>query len=327
MKFVQVRKTACLLGIFLLTAQVAFAQQKDVKGSKDHPLIGRFSGSRIIGYDQRDYNEFTLALGPQTRDKKGKIVLKKSMHLEGKVTRILYLTPKGSSTLQVYRSYEKALKKAGFEKLFSCFKADCGSLFKFTPTLANELYEFTLSGHFKDQRYLSAKLSRDKGDVFVSLFVFEHTSPHNRLKGRVLVQLDVIESEPLAEGLIVNAQAMARDIQQKGHVALYGIYFDTDKAEIKPESEPTLQEIAKLLRQHPKLKLYVVGHTDNVGDPNYNLELSRRRAKAVVQALVSKHGIAADRLWPVGVGLFAPVASNDTEEGRAKNRRVELVKQ
>ncbi len=310
-----------------LTTVLAPAQQTDKPGSKDHPLIGRFKGSIILGYDQRDYNEFVIALGPQTRDKNNKIVLEKSRRLEGKVTRILYLSPERSSTLQVYRSYERALKKAGFQELFSCFNPACGDLFKYTPTLSNELYGYTLSGHFRDERYLSAKLSRPEGDVYVSLFVFEHTSPHRKFGGRVLVQLDVIETEAGGEGEIVNAAKMAREIAAQGRVALYGIYFDTNKAEIKPESEPTLQEIARLLQADPGLKLYVVGHTDNVGSADYNIELSRRRAQAVVEALVSKYGISADRLSPYGVGLYAPVASNDTEEGRAKNRRVELVKQ
>ncbi|MFQ5708444.1 MAG: DUF4892 domain-containing protein, partial [bacterium] len=130
---VQYAKMFCLLGMFLLTTNIAFAQNEDVKGSKDHRLIGRFLGSKIIGYDQRDYNEFTIALGPQTRDENDKIILKKSRRVEGKVTRILYLTPQGKSTLQVYRNYEKALKKSGFQLLFSCFGADCGTLFQYTP--------------------------------------------------------------------------------------------------------------------------------------------------------------------------------------------------
>jgi len=88
-----------------------------------------------------------------------------------------------------------------------------------------------------------------------------------------------------------------------------------------------LREIAKLLQQNPDLKVYVVGHTDNVGDANYNMDLSKRRAEAVVQTLVSQYGIQENRLKAMGVGLFAPISSNGTEEGRAKNRRVELVKE
>jgi outer membrane protein OmpA-like peptidoglycan-associated protein len=129
-------------------------------------------------------------------------------------------------------------------------------------------------------------------------------------------------------GLVtVNADALAKDIARTGHVAIYGIYFDTGKADLKPESEPVLKEIAKLLQHNPELKLYVVGHTDNVGDLTYNMKLSQARANAVVEELVSKYGVDAKRLKAHGVGPLSPVVSNNTEEGRAKNRRVELVEQ
>jgi outer membrane protein OmpA-like peptidoglycan-associated protein len=129
-------------------------------------------------------------------------------------------------------------------------------------------------------------------------------------------------------GLVtVNAEVLAEDIAKRGHVSVYGIYFDTGKADVKLESEPTLKEIARLLQQNPKLNLYVVGHTDNVGTLSSNMELSKLRAEAVVKVLISKHRIDTKRLHPVGVGPLAPVASNKTEEGRAKNRRVELVEQ
>lgn len=108
-------------------------------------------------------------------------------------------------------------------------------------------------------------------------------------------------------------------------MAIYGIYFDTNSAEIKPESKPALEEIGKLLRNNPDLKLLVVGHTDNVGDFDFNLQLSQRRAEAVVRALVREQGVAVSRLRSHGVSFAAPVATNDDEEGRAKNRRVELV--
>jgi OOP family OmpA-OmpF porin len=107
---------------------------------------------------------------------------------------------------------------------------------------------------------------------------------------------------------------------------LYGLYFDTDKDAVKPESQPTMAEIAKLMKSDPSLRLHVVGHTDNQGKPDYNLDLSRRRAANVVSELTNKDGITASRLDAFGCGLYAPVASNEAETGRAKNRRVELVR-
>jgi outer membrane protein OmpA-like peptidoglycan-associated protein len=108
---------------------------------------------------------------------------------------------------------------------------------------------------------------------------------------------------------------------------VYGIYFDTGKSSLKPESEQAIGEVAKLMKNEAALKLYVVGHTDNVGGLEPNMKLSQDRADAVVQALVRNNGIPAARLKAFGAGPYAPVASNDTEDGKAKNRRVELVKQ
>ncbi len=112
----------------------------------------------------------------------------------------------------------------------------------------------------------------------------------------------------------------------EGHIALYEIFFETDKADVKPESARALGEIARLLSSRPQLKILVVGHTDNVGVLDYNRSLSERRGQSVVDALAKQHGVARDHLTAVGVGMAAPVASNDNEAGRAKNRRVELVK-
>ncbi len=110
-------------------------------------------------------------------------------------------------------------------------------------------------------------------------------------------------------------------------LALFGGQVLAGKAEVKPESGAALQEIVKLLKQDGKLKVYVVGHTDNVGALAANIELSRRRAAAVAQALTTQYGVAADRLLAYGDGPCAPLASNDSDDGRALNRRVELVKQ
>ncbi|HWP81655.1 MAG TPA: OmpA family protein [Bacteroidota bacterium] len=139
--------------------------------------------------------------------------------------------------------------------------------------------------------------------------------------------LVVVEEAPMQHVVEANADAWKNDILHTGKAALYGIYFDTGKSDIKPESEAAIKEIARLLSENPALSLHVVGHTDNVGELDYNLKLSKARAEAVVNELVSKHKVAADRLKAHGVGPLPPVSSNDSEEGRALNRRVELVKQ
>jgi OOP family OmpA-OmpF porin len=145
--------------------------------------------------------------------------------------------------------------------------------------------------------------------------------------GDNLYRLWIVEKEVMKQEVVANAEAMGNDINSTGHVSVYGIYFDTGKSEIKPESDAAISEIAKLLNNNGALKIYVVGHTDNVGSFDSNMKLSKERADAVAKTLTGKYGIAATRLKPHGVASLSPVTSNDTEEGRAKNRRVELVKQ
>jgi outer membrane protein OmpA-like peptidoglycan-associated protein len=139
--------------------------------------------------------------------------------------------------------------------------------------------------------------------------------------------LYIVEKEAMKQEVTADAKFMAEGISSTGHVAIYGIYFDFNKSDVKPESEPALNEIAKLLTGNPNLKVFIVGHTDNVGGVDYNMKLSQARADAVVKALTTKYKVNPQSLKAYGVGQLAPVAPNKTEDGRAKNRRVELVEQ
>jgi outer membrane protein OmpA-like peptidoglycan-associated protein len=123
----------------------------------------------------------------------------------------------------------------------------------------------------------------------------------------------------------MDAAVLQQNITRDGRVSVYGIPFDSDKADIKPESKAALAEIARLLNNLPDLRIFVVGHTDMTGDVTRNQSLSEARAEAVVRALVAEHGIAQYRLEAFGVGPLAPVATNSTEQGRVRNRRMELV--
>ena len=136
----------------------------------------------------------------------------------------------------------------------------------------------------------------------------------------------VIETA-LTQDVVATAADLSNGITSSGHIVVNGILFDTGNADVKRESDPALQEVAKMLKGDPALKVYVVGHTDNVGGLAANVDLSKRRAAAVVLSLTTKYGVPAGQLQPYGDGPYAPVASNDSEGGRALNRRVELVKQ
>ncbi len=156
----------------------------------------------------------------------------------------------------------------------------------------------------------NAKFKRDK-----ALYV--------RLEGRddekeavYLTRIRVAESE----------KSIYDELSKRGRWATQGILFDTGKSNIKPESTPTLKEIATTLKAHPELKVEVQGHTDNVGKPDANLKLSQARAEAVKQALTTEYGVAEGQLTAKGYGDTKPAGDNTKPEGRANNRRVELVK-
>ena len=295
----------------LLPATLPFAYGQDAEGSKDHPLISRYPGSTLSEYSQKAFDEYELPLSKFAGGK-----YEKTQHLEGKITAIYYTTPEGRSALEIYRNYESALKNGGFQTLFTCAKT-CGNAPPADLMPVNDAW----GNYSDDTRYLATKLARDAGDVYVALWVYDSSFD-------VKTFLAVVEVKPMESGLVtVNAATLAGDITRTGHASVYGIYFDTGKADVKPESDATLKEIAKLLQQNPQLKLYVVGHTDNQGTLDMNMDLSKRRADAVLTALTTKYGASGPRLRALGDGPSAPVASNDAEDGRAKNRRVELVKQ
>ena len=184
-----------------------------------------------------------------------------------------------------------------------------------------------------EERVIVAK-SKDETPTYYYLFVTTYkdglrgTFDKKIKKGTAIAYLHVIQPEKIKQKMVfVDAAKMASGLESQGRVALYGLYFDTDKDTLREDSTTTIGEIAKLMQDNPSLKVRVVGHTDNEGKADYNLDLSKRRAVSVCKTLTGVHGIAAARLDSFGCGLYAPIASNESGEGKAKNRRVELVKQ
>ncbi|MCM8785802.1 MAG: DUF4892 domain-containing protein [Candidatus Omnitrophica bacterium] len=302
-----------LIFIFLLVG-LAYSQE-DVKGSKDHPIISRYPGSYIYHYDQKEFDEFEILLGPVKSPSDEDIKKAKKEKLEGKITKIQYQAPKERSPLEVFKNYEEAIKKANFDIIYLARGSEIGGIRKFLYSYFWNVY--ATSDDENNFFYLSAK-NKTK-DKVISVCVLPSSDGPK-------VFLGIVEMKEMEKGLI-KAEDIYQGIMKEGHIAIYSIYFDFDKTDIKPESKPALDEIAKFLKSNPKIKLYIVGHTDNVGKLEYNMDLSRRRAEAVVKELVEKYGIEKERLKSFGVGPLSPVASNKTEEGRAKNRRVELVEQ
>jgi outer membrane protein OmpA-like peptidoglycan-associated protein len=321
-----------LLAISTFAMGSRVARGADIAGSSDSPVLPeRFVGAEIEKYEAKPFDAYHLLTGPLVRDVGIRKKVGEGIPLEGRLTRIIYRIPKGPSTLQVVRNYELLLERQGFAPIFTISdsetprKHDANDIVEMLQERSQSLHWFM---RHVDDRYLAAKRTTPEGDAYVSLAVAQSKSGDPKRKDTVVVLLEIIEVQPMTATLVkVDAAAMQKDITETGRVALYGIYFDFDKADVKPESDETLGEIAKLLGNDPQLALFVVGHTDGKGAPDYNQGLSERRAQAVAQVLVSRFGIAASRLHAAGVGMYAPVAPNTTEEGRAKNRRVELVQQ
>ena len=316
-------------GMFFLFSSIS-ASAADLKGSADSSLLPRYEGSFIVQYSMKAYDSMLIPLGKAVYGKDS-YAFPEAMKVEGKVTRILYIIPPERSALEVFRNYEGVLKEKGYVSVYGCSDKECGPYDSLAQTLYGRDNKYPIPGdeRTKNQQFLAARLDRPQGAVYVTLYVFENTfwgTETSMLKNRTYCRVDITETKPMEERMVVvKADEMAREIDLAGKIALYGIYFDTDKTEIKKDSVPTLEEIASLLKDRPKLKVLVVGHTDSMGEREYNMGLSRRRAEAVVKYLVSTFKIAQSRLVPAGVGMLAPVATNRTEEGRSKNRRVELV--
>lgn len=313
--------------VFATWAGIAAAQAADIPGSADHPAIKRYAGATIVGFDVQKFDEYRAILGPMKRTDNG-LAYEKTKDLEGSLTRILYQAPKERSTLEIVRNYEASLAEEGFETQFACKREACGGgFFSYVkPVWQSGWIDKVFYAEPVDQRFLAARLERPEGDLWAFVYVAEHTLL-NSIAGP-FVQVDVLQEAAMVRNMVrVDPKILDEDISTVGHAAIYGIFFDTDQARLKPESAQALGAIAELLKTRPDLRVHVVGHTDSVGAFDYNLDLSRRRAAAVVDELVDRYGIAAGRLTPNGVGPLAPVASNRSEEGRGQNRRVELVEQ
>jgi outer membrane protein OmpA-like peptidoglycan-associated protein len=322
-----------LLGAALLPAT---ARAADVPGGKDHPLVGRYEGSEIVGYRAKAFDEVKIVSAPFTPVGTTGLTGEGFQTLEGREILIYYKLPEGRSSLEALRNYEPALKAKGFTTLFTCNAADGSCFVGKSPEapyligaalgdpngLPRLVDDYPHNWFGEKARYLLARADTPAGAVYASLSFGESA------RGTVAVVRIVETTEMEANKIVVlSAGEMEKALEKDGRVNIYSLYFDFDKDTLRPESKPTLDEIAKLMSVKPGLRLQIVGHTDNKGTPDYNIDLSNRRAGNVVDALTGGHGVEESRLSSAGKGFNEPVASNDSEDGRAKNRRVELVAQ
>lgn len=320
------------------------APTADVQGSADHPLISRFAGSLLVGYGQQEWaaTEFP---GTNGMSKTERHKFADPLQLEGRITRLFYLGPIGKTPLEIFRNQQQALVAAGFKPRFLCELKPCADTYFALDTSARGKSMSWAKGaligikgnNFKGARWglpmalgtdeariLAGTLSRGGIEVQILLYTSE---AENEYTDRAASYIEIVEPKAMPTGQVkVDAKAMAQGLQAEGRIALYGILFDTGKAELKPESNPQLEQMVAVLKAQPAAKVFIVGHTDNTGNIESNIKLSQSRAQSVVAALTQR-GIAAARLQAHGNANFAPLASNASEDGRAKNRRVEMVLQ
>lgn len=324
---------AILLAL-VLWGSPAFSESvpQEMPGAKDHPALSRYTGSVLHDYATENFASVLVPQGPGERGPDSKLTFKKSTTVEGKVYSYFYVQPKDRSPLEVFRNYQSALQKAGFSLLYSCELEACRDGYIRESYAGEVVYarkwksgsNSAYSAVSADVRFLSAKGTRNGTDIYALVLVGE---PYSTWQAATTVVL-IAEPAPLEEDKVVaNIEALQRGLESDGKIALYGIYFDTGKADIKPESKVQLDEMGKLLHQNKTLKVFIVGHTDNQGSLDLNLALSQKRADAVVAALVRDYKVDSARVAARGVANFSPVASNRGDAGRAKNRRVELVEQ
>ena len=280
--------TTVLLAGAMVWAAAATAQVADQPGYRDPQLFTRLPGYFLSEGGAFKEEQFAShTFVIQQGTRRGE------QRVEGHQLQYLYTFDQSrgapASGLQIIRNYENAVRRLGGKVLYS-------------------VEDFPAS-------HATLQLTREGKETWVEVEAYGGT-----------YSLVIVEKEAMAQDVVANAEALQGGLAQTGHAAVPGIYFDTGKSDLKSESEPALREVVRLLQANPAMRLWVVGHTDSQGSAESNVTLSQARAAAVVRALTGT-GIAATRLAPHGAGPYAPVASNDTDEGRARNRRVELVKQ
>lgn len=280
--------------------------------AKDHKLFARYPNAKLRKSIHVDTETIVIPAAPNATDKT-------ALNLTGDLSRHFYEI-KDVSTLKVFENYKQALTKTGFTFLQKCELTECGDASVAEKFGAKISVEDSVYNSYRKPYYVLAKKVADTGDIYVSLFV-------GGFENEVSVQQIILQQKGVKTGLIkVDADGLKQQIDADGKALIYGIYFDTGKSAVKPESKTTLDAIAQLLTKNKDLLLYVVGHTDDTGAGAANVELSRQRAAAVVNELVTTYKIPAARLQAQGVGPYAPEGNNTSDAGKQKNRRVELVK-
>jgi len=297
----------------------------DVEGAFDHFLVERIAGSFIRDMQREDFRSVTLPAGQWDRRERDFLA---SVTIEGEWGKRIYGFADDTSTLRVHRSFLQILPAAGFELIYAGADVElvAGGVGRSSDFLTGMPgYNLTRRGPLEVRQPVYYLLARHQSQpVHVAIATYRAAGNPGGTEYTVTM---VTEEEMVVamDHKPLSANEMEQGLISEGRVAIQDILFAFDSDEILPESASALATIAELMDSRVELGLLVVGHTDDVGDFDYNLRLSMTRATAVAEFLQREHGIAASRLRAAGAGMMAPIASNRGDEGRARNRRVELV--
>ena len=280
----------------------------------DYLLIHPYAGSKTT--ERREVGTLSLPQGPIAAGKPSK-----AEELRGQIVVRTLRNPKGASVDDVHAWYEGQLKAVGLQKLWSCKGLECGAGKGPKPL-------FGAAAIGAGDRLVTARLPRrELGDVYFAIYVRPETTVLATATTTATPEGQALAAkEAAAAASKVTSAAIGEALERDGHASLPDVLYQPGEVALRPEAAGAVVELAKLLKEQPDLRLHVVGHTDDVGDLKANQSVSKRRAQWLVKQL-KKAGVDAERLRSEGVGPLAPVASNRTEEGRGKNRRVELVSQ
>lgn len=313
-RFLQV----CLLTLFtIIYTDFVIAQNNET-------LVSPFTGSSLLGTYEARFAPLTLLVEPLDSKKNPTI-----LEIEGSLLSNIYERPTNVSPFEIFKSYEKVLKSADFDILLACQDGKCNSKKNVKAIYGHPKKEIENRKYIQRMKsstqswlvgwanhYISAKKRTADKTYYVMIIISDQKD---------LYSVDVLEVEEMEEGNIeLNPKLLKDKIASEGKVVLDGIFFETGKDILKDSSKPSLKIISSYLSENSKLKFYVVGHTDDTGNLESNLSLSGKRAEAVVAALVEL-GVSKSQISSHGVGPFAPASNNSSDDGKAKNRRVELV--
>ena len=277
-------KQICLLFLTVLSVQYSFSQNT----ATSHSLFTTMPNFLVDKYSvkQSDFDQLDI-YSPSKKSSSGYEVIKKEGALESMTFKWQGEWQKGPSPLQILNNFKTAVKQKGGAEVF-------------------------YDDFYKDKVFFKLKQG---GDTYWIKVITDGIGNYT---------VSSIKEVPMNQDIVMTVDDIKKNLADEGRVSFYGIYFDTDKSVIKPESTPTLTNIAVFLKANP-VNVYIVGHTDNTGNFDRNLALSKERAAAVVNELTTKYGVNKAQVAAQGVASLAPVASNKSDEGKAKNRRVEIV--